>query len=74
LARPYRPQTNGKIERFWKTAKEELLEDMVFDTLEHLKDELMQYMIYYNHQRVHQGIDGKTPCESNLAWQEKNKK
>jgi transposase InsO family protein len=74
FTRPYRPQTNGKIERFWKTAKEELLEDMVFDNLEHLQNELMQYMIYYNHQRVHQGIDGKTPCEFNLAWQENNKK
>lgn len=74
FTKPYRPQTNGKIERFWKTIKEELLEDMVFNDLTHLQNELMQYLIYYNHQRAHQGIDGKTPFEFNLALQKKKGK
>lgn len=34
--RPYRPQTNGKVERFWKTIETDLLEDMVFDSVEEL--------------------------------------
>jgi len=61
--RPYRPQTNGKIERFWKTIESELLEDMVFDSIEHMQKELSQYLYYYNHIRLHQGIDGVTPVE-----------
>ncbi|TKB97410.1 transposase, partial [Pedobacter cryotolerans] len=61
--RPYRPQTNGKVERFWRTLKEDLIEETDFDTIEELKDELMQYMLYYNQQRPHQGINGKTPAE-----------
>lgn len=61
--RPYRPQTNGKIERFWKTIESELLEDMVFDSIEHLQDELSQYLYYYNYQRPHQGIKGSNPVE-----------
>jgi len=61
--RPYRPQTNGKIERFWKTIESELLEDMVFDTIEQLQDELSQYIYYYNNERPHQGIKGITPHE-----------
>lgn len=65
FTKPYRPQTNGKIERFWKTINDELLEDVVFDNLEHLKDELMQYLLYYNHQRPHQGIDGSIPANFN---------
>ena len=61
--RPYRPQTNGKIERFWKTIETDLLEDMVFDSLEHLQNELEQYLYYYNHERPHQGINGLNPVE-----------
>lgn len=59
--RPYRPQTNGKVERFWKTLEADLLEDMVFESLEHLQDELSQYLYYYNYHRPHQGINGNTP-------------
>jgi len=61
--RPYRPQTNGKIERFWKTIESELLEDMIFDSMEHLQDELSQYIYYYNNERPHQGIDGQSPIK-----------
>ena len=61
--RAYRPQTNGKIERFWKTIESDLLEDMVFDSLEHLQTELAQYLYYYNYQRPHQGINGMNPVE-----------
>lgn len=57
--KPYRPQTNGKIERFWKTLNEDLLEDVVFDSFEHLEDELLQYCVYYNEARNHQAINDK---------------
>lgn len=61
--RPYRPQTNGKVERFWKTIEDDLLEDMVFDSLEHLQNELSHYLYYYNFQRPHQGINGMNPVD-----------
>lgn len=57
--RPYRPQTNGKMERFWKTVEHELLAEQVYDSLDHLKEELFNYMLYYNHLRYHQGINRK---------------
>lgn len=60
---PYRPQTNGKVERFWRTLKEDLIEDTDFDTLEELEDELLKYLVYYNWERPHQGIDGKKPID-----------
>lgn len=61
--KPYRPQTNGKVERFWRTLEDDLIRETDFDTLDELKDELLQYLVYYNHQRPHQGINNKTPVE-----------
>lgn len=60
---PYRPQTNGKIERFWRTLEEDLIIDTDFDSKEELKEELLQYMYYYNHERPHQAINGMTPVQ-----------
>lgn len=59
--RPYRPQTNGKIERFWRTIKDDLLEGTDFDNLDELKDRLFEYLIYYNEIRPHQSLTGKAP-------------
>ena len=42
--RPYRPQTNGKIERFWRTLNEDLR--TTFESVSELKDELQQYLLY----------------------------
>lgn len=59
--RPYRPQTNGKVERFWRTLNEDLIEGTPFECLEHFKEELMQYLIYYNTLRPHQALAGQAP-------------
>jgi transposase InsO family protein len=61
--RPYRPQTNGKAERFWRTLEDDLLRETTFDSLDELKEELLQYLYYYNHERPHQAIGGITPVE-----------
>ena len=66
--RPYRPQTNGKVERFWRTLNEELLEGTTFETAEELREELREelalYLLYYNTARPHQGLGGKTPLQA----------
>ena len=59
--RPYRPQTNGKVERFWRTIEDDLLSETCFDSLEHLQEELLQYIWYYNYERPHQALNGLTP-------------
>lgn len=61
LTRPYRPQTNGKVERFWRTLNDDLIEGTYFESLSHFKQELEQYLLYYNTARPHQGINGQTP-------------
>jgi transposase InsO family protein len=63
--KPYRPQTNGKVERFWRTLEEDLIYETTFDSIDEFKDELMQYLIYYNEHRPHSALGGKTPAEFN---------
>ena len=65
--RPYRPQTNGKVERFWRTLNEDLIEGTTFETLEEFKLELEKYLIYYNELRPHQALGHKTPIQMNKA-------
>lgn len=61
--KPCRPQTNGKIERFWKTIEDELLSGEVFDTLEEFKHHITGYCVYYNEHRIHQGINNIIPAK-----------
>jgi IS30 family transposase len=61
--KPCTPQTNGKIERFWRTIEEDLLSGEQFDTLEDLKHHILGYNLYYNEHRIHQGINNKMPVE-----------
>lgn len=59
--RPYRPQTNGKIERFWRTFNEDVIDGSTFDDIDHFSNEIFEYMIYYNNHRPHQSLNGMTP-------------
>jgi hypothetical protein len=59
--KPYRPQTNGKIERFWKTLNEDFIEDALYENLDDLKNELLGFLLYYNEHRPHSAINNLTP-------------
>jgi transposase InsO family protein len=59
--RPYRPQTNGKVERFWRTLDDDVIEGATFDNLDHFANELFEYLVYYNNYRPHQALAGMTP-------------
>ncbi len=64
FTRPYRPQTNGKIERFWRTLNEDLPDETTFESVEELKEELVEYLLYHNTERPHQGLLGKSPLRT----------
>lgn len=59
--KPYRPQTNGKIERFWRTLNDDVIDEATFDNLDHFENELFDYLVYYNDHRPHQALGGQTP-------------
>jgi len=61
--KPCTPKTNGKIERFWRTLEEELLDGESFETLEEFEHHIKGYCLYYNEHRMHQGINLKKPMD-----------
>jgi transposase InsO family protein len=63
VASPRRPQTLGKIERFWGTLWRELVEGAVFRDLEEARVRIGHFVGYYNFFRTHQGIEGLVPAD-----------
>lgn len=62
--RPYRPQTNGKIERFWKTLNDECIRLQTRSQNENeFIAELNGYMYRYNYQRRHSALKYITPFD-----------
>jgi hypothetical protein len=63
VASPRRPQTLGKIERFWGTLWRECVEAAVFLDLADAQRRIGHFIDHYNFQRTHQGIDGLVPAD-----------
>ena len=63
VAAPRRPQTLGKIERFWGTLWRECVESAVFVDLGDAQKRIGLFIDHYNFQRAHQGLEGLAPAE-----------
>jgi transposase InsO family protein len=63
VASPHRPQTLGKVERFWGTLWRECVETAVFRDLGDARQRIGLFIDSYNFQRPHQGIEGLTPAD-----------
>jgi len=61
--RPYRPQTNGKIERFHRTLAFEWAYAHHYDSDAARAATYQAWLHSYNHHRPHTGIGGKSPIE-----------
>ena len=65
-ARPYRPQGKGKIERFFRTLRAQLLARLSAEdtaSLEALNRKLWAWIEGEYHHSPHRGLDGQTPLE-----------
>ena len=61
FTRRYRPQTNGKAERFNRTLAEEWAYIRPFDSSAERADALPGWLHLYNHHRNHTALNGKPP-------------
>lgn len=62
-ARPFHPQTCGKVERFHRTVKQRLDALPAAETIDELQAQLDNFLDHYNHQRRHRGINRQIPAE-----------
>jgi len=60
--RPYHPQTQGKIERWHRSMKNQILLENYYLPGE-LKAALQKFVDYYNHERYHESLKNLTPAD-----------
>jgi transposase InsO family protein len=61
LLRPYAPQSNGKVERFFRTIDDECLHVRPLFTFAARSRAVADFVWYYNHERPHLSLGGMTP-------------
>ncbi len=72
VTRLRRPQTNGKVERFHRTIREEMYRvHPLFTSEEERQRALQSYLSYYNHDRPHTALQGLTPIQKWNLYQRK---
>jgi transposase InsO family protein len=60
--RPYHPQTQGKIERWHRSMKNQILLNNYYLPCE-LQEHLQKFVSYYNHERYHEALNNLTPAD-----------
>jgi transposase InsO family protein len=69
---PYRPQTNGKVERFHQTMAREWAYGMAYRSHRHRNRALPHWLRHYNQRRPHSSLAGRPPISRvhNLCGQD----
>lgn len=63
VLKPYAPQSNGKVERFFRTIDDECLNIRPLFTFAARSRAVEDFVWYYNHERPHLSLGGMTPVE-----------
>jgi transposase InsO family protein len=63
VLRPYAPQSNGKVERFFRTVDDECLAVRPLFTFAARSRAVDAFVWYYNHERPHLSLGGMTPVD-----------
>jgi transposase InsO family protein len=60
---PYYPQSNGKLERWHASVKNECVRPSCPETIEEARRKVSAYVTHYNHSRLHSAIGYVTPAD-----------
>ena len=58
---------NGPIEGFWGIIKSEMYYLRKYDSLEELREDIIQYIHFYNYERLQERFDDRTPMDVRIA-------
>ena len=62
--RPYTPKTNGQAKRFIQTLLREWAYAIPFPSSARRAADLPRWLAWYNRQRSHDSLDGRTPTQA----------
>ena len=62
LAAPYHPQTNGKLERYHRTLKDDV-NQVPYEVVGDLEADIRAFVEFYNYRRYHKALKNVTPSD-----------
>ena len=62
FAAPYHPQTNGKLERYHRTLKDDV-NQVPYEVVRELEAAIRDFVVFYNEQRYHKALGNVTPAD-----------
>jgi transposase InsO family protein len=62
------PETNGVIERFFRTLKEQIVHGRIYQTIDEVRDAVRDFVARYNAERLIEKNGLRSPSEARAAW------
>ena len=62
LAAPYHPHTNGKLERYHRTLKDDV-NQVPYEVVGDLEEDIRAFVEFYNYRRYHKALKNVTPSD-----------
>ena len=62
------PETNGVIERFFRTLKEQIIHGRIYQTIDHVRDAVRDFVARYNAEWLIEKNGLRSPSDARVAW------